>query len=177
MRIDKNILLCLAIALTSVFGYVMLQNFCTELFVNFGLETPTAAGELTFLSIIYAVIVAPVLEELLFRFGIIKVLKLTGLKNIFIILISAFLFMLWHWSWSQTVYQFIMGVWFALIFIKTEQIWWSMLVHCFNNMIVVLCIWLNFNIDFSNGFFAVLVGLAASACIYFEIKGVKKICL
>lgn len=69
----------------------------------------------------------------------IKTHKNTGkLKNIYIILIIAFVFMVYHHSWAQTVYQFAMGVIFTVIYLKTKNILYTIFIHFINNAFIVI---------------------------------------
>jgi membrane protease YdiL (CAAX protease family) len=60
------------------------------------------------------------------------------IKNIYIILITAFVFMLYHHSWSQTIYQLLLGIVFAIIYIKTDNIYYTMLIHFINNAFIII---------------------------------------
>ena len=127
-------------ALACLFGYMMFQNLCAELFIRWGLETRKTMDLFAhefWLTFLVTALLVPVLEELIFRLCSCKLLQLTKLPDWAVIVISAVIFAVYHLSWSQLVYQFIMGVWLAWIFIKTRQIGWTMLIHVINNAIIV----------------------------------------
>lgn len=131
---------CIAIAFVCLFGYMMLQNLCAELAIRWGLQTRTDVDLFkngfwyVFLS---AAILAPLLEELIFRLASCKLLQLTKMPDWCVIGVSAVIFMFYHHSWSQVAYQLLMGIWFAWIFLKTHQIGWTMLIHFINNAFIL----------------------------------------
>ncbi len=131
---------CIIIAFVCLFGYMMLQNFCAELAIRWGLQARTDVDLFkngfwyVFLS---AAILAPLLEELIFRLASCKLLQLTKMPDWCVIGVSAVIFMLYHCSWSQVAYQLLMGIWFAWIFLKTHQIGWTMLIHFINNAFIL----------------------------------------
>lgn len=89
--------------------------------------------------------VAPaVVEELLFR-GIILNALLTKLKPHVAVLLSAIMFMLMHGSLQQTVYQILLGLVFGYIFVYTRKIAYSMILHFFNNLIVIIGAYMSVN--------------------------------
>ena len=143
-KVKNNLLtavVCIVIALVCLFGYLMLQNLCAELFVRWGWETRATNINLFehgfWLTFFAAAVVAPVLEELVFRFASCKLLSLTKMSVGCVIVVSAFIFAVYHGSWSQLVYQFLMGIWLAWIFVKTNQIGWTMLIHFINNAFII----------------------------------------
>lgn len=142
-KVKSNLLtagVCVLIAFICLFGYIMLQNLCAEIFIRLGWETRTTSNLFVygfwFAFIMYAVL-PPIYEELIFRLLLCKGLQLTKMKNVWVIIVSAVVFMLYHRSWSQTAYQLIMGIFFAWIFLKTNNIGWTMLIHFINNAFVV----------------------------------------
>ncbi len=128
---------CVVIAVFCLFGYLMLQNLCAELFIRWGWEARTTDTDLFqdgfWMALIIGAVLVPMVEELIFRLFCCKLLKLTKMPDWCVIGISAVIFMLYHGSWSQTVYQLLMGIWLAWIFMKTHQIGWTMLIHFINN--------------------------------------------
>lgn len=131
---------CVIIAFVCLFGYLMLQNLCAELFIEWGWEKRTNVDYFEngfWMTLLVAAVLVPLFEEFVFRWLCCKLLQLTKLPLWSIVGISAVLFMLYHWSWSQTVYQLLMGIWLAWIFVKTQQIGWTMLVHFINNAFIL----------------------------------------
>ena len=186
MQIAKNILICTAIAFICIFGLIMFQNVCVEVFIEWGWETrPDAEKEWAALfkygflwSFVFVGIVTAILEELVFRWCTCQaLLRWTKLKEFWIIIITAIVFMLWHMSFSQAIYQFIMGVVFAKIYLKTRNIWWTTLIHFINNAFIVTYLYITgvqdeiFVLSFGN--IALAVGLVAVSitAVAFLIKG------
>lgn len=94
----------------------------------------TVAGDTdTFSMFLYASILAPIWEELLFRGYILRMLRPFGKR--FAILTSAILFGLFHGNLLQTPYALIMGL--ILGYVTVEySIGWAVLLHMFNNLVL-----------------------------------------
>ena len=87
----------------------------------------------TFSMFLYASILAPVWEELLFRGYILRTLRPYGKR--FAILSSAVLFGLFHGNLLQTPYALLMGL--VLGYVTVEySIHWAVLLHLFNNLVL-----------------------------------------
>ena len=96
------------------------------------LEAVSGASD-TFSMFLYASVLAPVAEELLFRGFVIRTLRPYGKR--FAILGSAFLFGLFHGNLLQTPYAFLMGL--VLGYVAAEySIRWAMGLHLFNNFVL-----------------------------------------
>lgn len=87
----------------------------------------------TFSMFLYASILAPVWEELLFRGYILRTLRPYGKR--FAILSSAVLFGLFHGNLLQTPYALLMGLMLGYVTVEYSIIW-AMLVHMFNNLVL-----------------------------------------
>lgn len=95
--------------------------------------------------IIFTVFIAPFVEEMVFRFGLRRMIKN---KYIFII-VSSLVFGLLHTSISTNIKQMIyllsygsMGAVFSICYVKENNIFNSILVHMLNNAISVILIFL-----------------------------------
>jgi len=87
----------------------------------------------TFSMFLYAAIVAPIAEELIFRGWIQRSLQPYGRR--FSIVCSAFLFAVFHGNLIQAPYAFVMGL--VLGYVTVEyHIGWSIGIHLFNNLIL-----------------------------------------
>ncbi len=170
---------CIVTAIVCLFGYLMLQNLCAKLFVRVGWETRKAMTIFNnpfWYTFLLAVVLAPALEELIFRWLNCKVLKLLKLPDLAVILISALIFAVYHWSWSQLIYQFLMGIWLAWIFMKTQQIGWTMLIHAINNGFIVTYTYLTgagsgeFNLTAGNIIGAVVSAVITTVAVFTLIK-------
>lgn len=108
------------------------------LFNQFGMslldsmEVATATGD-TFSMFLYAAVLGPIWEELLFRGGILRSLQPYGKK--FAILGSAFLFGIFHGNIIQTPFAF--GVGLILGYVTVEySVFWAIVLHLLNNLVL-----------------------------------------
>ena len=94
---------------------------------------------LTF-NVISSLIFAPVLEELLFR-GIIQ--EYLCRKNSFIlsVVLASLLFSVHHLTFSQFVTAYLGGMYFGVLYNKTQSLTYSMIAHSFYNL---LCFYMRF---------------------------------
>jgi len=105
-------------------------------------ETPAPQGAFaTVIFIVAHAILAPILEELLFRSLILERLRRYG--DVFAVIVSALLFMLLHASFSSMAYSFVSGVIFGLLAVYTGSVLCPMLLHFANNAISVAIILLS----------------------------------
>ena len=82
---------------------------------------------------LYAGILAPITEEILFRGLVQRAMRPFGKK--FAIFVSAFAFGLFHGNLIQTPYAFVVGL--VLGFVAAEyNILWAMVLHMFNNLVL-----------------------------------------
>ena len=83
------------------------------------------------LAMIYAIIVAPIVEELIFR----KILldKLRRFGDLPAILLTGFAFGIFHFNLSQFFYATVLGIMFAYITIRTNRIIYSIALHMMVN--------------------------------------------
>lgn len=82
-------------------------------------------------SILIMVILAPVFEELLYRKILIDRTKRYGEATA--ILLSALLFALFHGNLNQFIYAFTLGMFFGFIYVKTNNVRYTILLHGFCN--------------------------------------------
>jgi len=87
----------------------------------------------SFSMFLYASILAPIAEELLFRGYILRSLRPYGKK--FAIFGSAFLFGLFHGNLLQTPYAFLMGLVLGYVAVEYSA-FWAIGVHMFNNLVL-----------------------------------------
>ncbi len=87
------------------------------------------------MGIIAAVLVLPVIEEIIFRGAIMRKLERYGTN--FAIIVSSILFALYHMIWLQAFFAFFVGLLLAYT-AKRFSIKWSMLLHILNNGIAAL---------------------------------------
>lgn len=87
----------------------------------------------SFSMFLYASILAPVWEELLFRGYVLRALRPCGKR--FAILGSALLFGLFHGNLLQTPYAVAMGLVFGYMTVEYSIVW-AILLHMFNNLVL-----------------------------------------
>lgn len=87
----------------------------------------------TFSLFLYASVVAPIWEELLFRGYVLRTLRPFGKR--FAVLGSALLFGLFHGNLLQTPYAMIVGLVLGYVTVEYSIIW-AVLIHLFNNLVL-----------------------------------------
>ncbi len=92
-----------------------------------------SGGSQTWSMFLYSGLLAPVVEELMFRGFVLRSILPYGTNAA--ILFSSFLFGLYHLNLMQTPFAFLMGI--VLGFVAVEYgLKWSMLLHAFNNTVL-----------------------------------------
>ncbi len=133
--------------LAVVFPICLFLMYCGSLFGVFinwlvGLLIPTAQGanpvaEMIDLSdsliwrVLFMVILAPVIEEFLFRRQIIDRIRVYGERRA--ILVSAVMFGLFHGNLSQMFYAGVLGLVFGYVYLKTGKLRYSIILHALIN--------------------------------------------
>ncbi len=105
--------------LFNLFGYTMESSLLAA-----------SAGSTSLIMVLFAVIGAPLYEEIIYRGFAMNVAKKYG--KVFAIVISAVLFGVMHMNIPQAVFAFMMGL--ILGYVAMEySIWWAMAFHLINN--------------------------------------------
>ncbi len=97
---------------------------------------PVAAGveaDGLWITLIFACIIAPIMEEIFFR----KIVcdRLLPLGESYAVFLSAAIFGLIHQNFYQFAYAFFIGAIFALIYVKTGKLWYTMVYHSIINFL------------------------------------------
>ena len=124
----------------------------------------------TFITAIFAVCLLPAIcEEMFFRGLLLDSLR--GVSDWFAAIISAVMFMLIHASPLQTLYQFIGGLIFAIVAIKSNSILPGIVMHFLNNFYAILLDYVGLG-ELSFPTFAVVIGwvLIVLCLTYFLTK-------
>ena len=79
------------------------------------------------------VVLAPLFEELFFRKALISHMKPYGEKTA--VILSALMFGLFHGNFSQLFYAFFLGLLFGYVFVKTEKLRYSLMLHMIINFL------------------------------------------
>ncbi len=115
-----------------------------------------------FIAFLASGIVGPVYEEILFRYIFLSRLRLKySLKKS--ILICSGVFAILHFSPVYIIYAFIMGIFFAIIYIKEDSIFAPILVHISANSVVLLLCCFDFKI-----FLLSIINLLISSYLVFN---------
>ncbi len=140
-RVELNATVATAfITLGMLFGLSELNNIFVELLTKLGFTLPEMSlPELTPLNLTLVIITVCILpaffEELIFRGAILKGLASGG--KLFALLLSGGLFSIFHMSPLQTVYQFAVGVLYALIVLNGGDWFLTFFSHLINNLFIV----------------------------------------
>ncbi|MBQ7756036.1 MAG: CPBP family intramembrane metalloprotease [Oscillospiraceae bacterium] len=125
--------------------FTMIISIITMLFANQGIIIPEAdfsVDKTTFIAgfsmFIYMVVLAPIIEEIVYRGFILKLISPYG-KTVSVIL-SAFIFGFMHGNLSQFVTAFVTGIVFSAVAVKTGSILPTIVMHMMNNAINFIAI-------------------------------------
>ena len=139
--------------------------FWLDVFLGRSLENPvesTTVGTPWYFNLIFIALLAPILEELFFRKLLCRYLLPLG--EGYAILLSAAIFGLAHGNFFQFFYAFGLGCLFALVYVKTGNILYSMLYHIAINLLGgVFSPWLIERLDLENLSLALEEMLASQA--------------
>lgn len=95
---------------------------------------------------IYAAIVAPIVEEFVFRGFILETLK--GFNTKLAIIISAFIFGLFHMEYFQLLPAIISGILLGILYVKNKSIWVPVGAHMINNIISLILMYVNYDLTY-----------------------------
>ncbi|MCL2851253.1 MAG: CPBP family intramembrane metalloprotease [Firmicutes bacterium] len=136
---DSGLIILMGVA--SILAFMILQNGLLEVFRDWGFNSDDAGnlemqnfGHFVMLVVVMAVIPS-IVEELLFRGLILHSFMPFG--KAVAILASSLLFSLFHLNPAQTVYQFFFGIVLALVYLRTKNMWYPMLLHFVNNFAII----------------------------------------
>ncbi len=115
-----------------------------------GVDIPEGVDNLAGLLIVAAVLPA-FCEELIFR-GAVAQSAGTMKNKLAALALSGGLFALFHANPAQTVHQFMLGALLTLLVLRSGSLWTSVLVHLFNNVLVVS---LNFTVLGDDAFWSI----------------------
>lgn len=131
------------------------------------------------------VILAPIIEEVLFR-GIIMHGLMKNYRSWYAVLLSGVLFSVFHLNPWQMTYTFFLGLLLGWIMVRTKSLPLAILVHAINNLIVLLSITYNeqiqqhylmnlsHNVNVKIAFSALGIGLILIFLITFKPKKAEK---
>jgi len=157
--------LCAAFAVMTVGNYLSQSLILwLDLMLGRSLENPvetSTVGTAWWINLIFIAILAPILEEIFFRKILCRYLLPIG--EGYAIILSAAIFGLAHGNFFQFFYAFGLGCLFALVYVKTGKILYTILYHAAINLLGgVLAPWIIEHLDMEN-LMTVLESLATSA--------------
>lgn len=87
-------------------------------------------------TVVYAIVVAPIFEELVFRGAVLMNLRRFGDR--FAIIAAALLFALMHGNLQQAVHTFLIGLILGYVCVKTNSLRVPIILHALNNLVVMV---------------------------------------
>lgn len=161
----KYVIATILITIGFLFGLSEVNNWFVSFLESLGLSVSETVlpdfSVINFIVVVIFVCILPaIMEEILFRGIILRGFK--GFKPIIAIAMTGFLFSLFHMNPAQTVYQFLVGSLYALIVLKTGNVWFTIISHFVNNLFIILNNYF-FNITFEGVslYIVTIVGLVS----------------
>ena len=147
---NKLSILLYSIIIVSAFQFVVnpLINLGIHL-MNHSQNQPINPLNNSIFDIISMILLAPIIEELVFR-GIILKSFLLNYKPIKAILFSSILFGLIHFSSEKILGVFVLGVFFGWIYFKTNSLLFAIILHISENISGFISGFLKFNFNTSS---------------------------
>ncbi|MCH5152722.1 MAG: CPBP family intramembrane metalloprotease [Clostridiales bacterium] len=103
-----------------------------------GLKRPSVTLDDNIVGLLIVACVLPAIcEELVFRGTVAQCLS-NGSNKLATLAISGALFSVFHANPAQTLHQFVLGAFLTLLVLRSGSLWASVIVHLFNNTLVVL---------------------------------------
>lgn len=128
---------CLA-TLCLITFMIPLNGWIAKLIVLMGLPSPNVALDMDIVSMIILACVLPAFcEEIVFRGAVAGAVE-NNKNKLASLAIAGALFSVFHMNPAQTVHQFALGAFLALLFYRSGSLWTTVIVHFFNNITVVV---------------------------------------
>ena len=134
----KNIVLSVLLGVATIVGMFLIAQYVHEFFVSLGVKASEIdiSGGYIILAILSTVILAPIGEELVFRYVLCDALE--NRSKALAVVLSALAFAFMHMSPMQTVYQFALGCVLALVVIKSGNVVYAMITHATSNLVIII---------------------------------------
>lgn len=127
---------CLATLFLITF-MIPLNNWIADGIEALGLPRPSVDIEMDIVSMIFIAAILPAFcEEVIFRGTIAGALEGNRNKLASLAIVGA-LFSVFHMNPAQTVHQFALGAFLALLLYRSGSLWTTVIVHFFNNIFVI----------------------------------------
>lgn len=153
MRVKELLLAaCICEALMLIGNYI--SSYLLMLFAQamggVELQNPVEASvesQPMWMTLVFSVILAPLLEEIFFRGVVCK--KLLALGEGYAVVLSAAFFALCHGNFFQLFYAFVVGCFFGFIYVKTGRLIYTVLLHITVNFIGTVAVtWVMGRVDY-----------------------------
>lgn len=134
----KNTLLSILLAVITFVSMYLVSLYVFDFLIQTGVEQTEIRidGAYLILALLSTVILAPIGEELVYRYVVCGALQQKN--TVLAIVVSALCFTFMHMSPMQTIYQLALGVVLALIVIKTNNIVYAIITHATSNLIAII---------------------------------------
>ena len=110
-----------------ILGY-SISGFIQGLFINNAVNPiQTFESSNMLVTFLYAILLGPIFEEYFFRKVLID--KISRYGELFAVLVSAFMFMIYHMNFYQFIGVFLMGVVLGHVYVKTRRIEYTITLH------------------------------------------------
>lgn len=180
----KQALIIIVITIASIMAFLPLANGFVELIELITGEQPTVNISIgsTWWQILINFLILSIFpaigEEMLFRAGVARGLKRKG--YVFAIIMSGFMFSIFHGNAAQTVHQFLVGMVMAYVYFVTGSFWGTALCHFANNGMAIILELIAQNINMQLPLGAeiamwVCISIAGFVCLYFLLRYLMRI--
>ncbi len=149
-------------------------------------ESSSISVENTYVRTIFAIFIAPIFEELLFRMGVLTLLNRKFSKVSSVILCAVIFAVIHGYSIQGFLACLVAGLVFTLIYVRTGNIWYSIFVHMICNLETTIVNWLEaknvvwmgmpvqYEINGYNTLHPVLIVIAAVFCVVCIVRAKRK---
>ncbi len=125
-----------------------------------------------FLLIIYAVIIGPVAEELLFRGMIYRVLR-KGFSVYSAAAIASLMFAVYHMNVVQGIYTFFVGFLLCILYEKTKTFWYTSVVHMVFNGASFVLGWIAEQYGEMSGIYTIILWILSCGIVMNAIRRIS----
>ncbi|MBR6626655.1 MAG: CPBP family intramembrane metalloprotease [Lachnospiraceae bacterium] len=161
-----ELLISVGMAIVSVIAPEIIENF------NNMMEQAGVA-EMTFVSFVATVFLAPIGEELVFRGVTVRLGKWAGLPFCAINIIQAVLFGVFHLNLVQGVYAFFIGLVLGYLGHRYKTLWVPILMHFFCNLYATLMGMVEISSTLGNNLIMAGIALILMGIMFVIMKGEK----
>jgi len=135
-----NTSLLVLLGFICIVTFILTQEGAIQIFKIFGYELPESTLAMNhfghYVMMVFALAVIPAIwEELIFRGLILQGLQKYGAVTA--VIVSSLLFSLIHLSPAQTIYQFFFGAICAIVYLRTKNLTYPIILHFVNNFLIV----------------------------------------